>query len=228
MANAATVSPIFMKPWIGTAYDCASDQRILIVGESAYDDPTNNYYVNSNTNIDIISEEVEGTPARTHKSQKQIAKIVSGTSEPNYAEFWNSVAFYNFVQIGLPDRKDRSRIREALPRSKAAFSELVGLSGQSFIYPKPRPTHIIAVGTSITWEKMPACEYDAREWAYALQGYKYPDGTIGLATAIVHPGCPRKYPLEKMSERVRLFLQLKPDDRSVQDLLSSESASFFR
>lgn len=204
-----------MRPWIGPHY---KETRCLIVGESAYDDPRTNYRVNQDTNSEIINDEIKGN---RHKTQQQIAKIVG--KDRASIDFWNSVAFYNFVQTGLPGRKDRSRIHEALPRSKAAFSELVGLSGQPFIHPSPRPTHIIAVGVSITWEEMPACEYDARAWAYALQGYKYPDGTIGLATAIVHPGYPRKYPYQKMLDRVEAFLRLEPHPDAVMQALSCPS-----
>jgi hypothetical protein len=214
---------IWMQPWVGNNYPV---RRLLIVGESAYDDPANNYCVNPRTNIDIIGEEVEGTLASSHKSQKQVAKIVCGTAKPNYSAFWESVAFYNFVQTALSSRESRQQIVAALPRSKSAFAELVGLVSAPVL--KPRPTHIVAVGTSVTWEEMPPCVYTAQTWAYALQGYKYPDGTVGLATVIDHPGMRRRYPFEKMAERVRHFLRLKPDECSVRELLSSESASLFQ
>jgi len=214
---------IWMQPWVGNNYPT---RRLLIVGESAYDDPANNYCVNPRTNIDIIGEEVKGTHANIHKSQKQIARIVCDSREPNYAAFWESVAFYNFVQTGLLSRESQQQIVAALPRSKSAFAGLVGLANAPVL--KPRPTHIVAIGTSVTWEEMPPCTYTAQTWAYALQGYKYSDGTIGLATVINHPGMRRRYPFEKMAERIRLFLRLKPDECSVRELLSSESASLFQ
>src|SRR5258708_6589796 len=86
-SNAMLEGPnnIWMQPWVGNNYPT---RRLLIVGESAYDDPANNYCVNPRTNIDIIGEEVEVTLASIHKSQKQVARIVCDAATPNYTAFW--------------------------------------------------------------------------------------------------------------------------------------------
>lgn len=199
---------IWMRPWTGPNYP---KRRLLIVGESAYNG-SDGYVVNSETNVEVINGEISGCfPQPTHR---KIAEVVSGIDQPDPAEFWNSVAFYNFIQVALTSSTTRPS-RGSYLKSRLAFAQLIGLSQEPLL--SPRPTHIIAVGVTVTWEEMPSLQLT---WRPNLQAYVYPTGELGLATLIRHPASWGHYPTVLMRTRIQTFLALPADKAHVEKLLA--------
>jgi len=107
--------------WIGKNY-CDSSQRILVLGESWYDELV--------SLPDYINGWAAGKPVDATFSRIFNSGSGSHTSRADYAErieFWNSIAFYNFVlgSVG-PTRKYRptkSHYETAQPQLRVVLNQ---------------------------------------------------------------------------------------------------------
>jgi hypothetical protein len=93
----------FYLPWVGDNY-AASSPKVLVLGESHY--KRDGFDRNTFTQ-EVIRSWAVGEQGST-KFFTTIAKVLSGKlnegiSKADKAEFWNSVAFYNFVQESVGD-----------------------------------------------------------------------------------------------------------------------------
>lgn len=93
---------VYFHPWVGCNYEHGrgpNQRRLLIVGESHYCD-SNEFIGNSHQcfTIDCIKEITAET--WTHRFFTAAAEMVEGRKkwEIDLAEFWESVAFCNFIQ----------------------------------------------------------------------------------------------------------------------------------
>ena len=106
MSNPDATNPIASDPqladkdiWIGSNYRKGG---ILIIGDSSYVDPAVQYIPRW-----IAKNEKDQTFSRLFNAfNAEQAHTESATIEQREA-FWNSVAFYNFVQEVIPSRDDR-------------------------------------------------------------------------------------------------------------------------
>lgn len=88
------------EPWVGSRYrtEGLSGVRILVLGESHYGDPGTEY---RELTIEVVREWGQQKRLRFFKiAQKLICGLADGqwVSDQQRAEFWERVAFYNFVQ----------------------------------------------------------------------------------------------------------------------------------
>lgn len=166
---------IYYEPWKGRNYG-NNNKRLFILGESHYGDDK------SDATIRYTKQYCEGKfSARFWTITMQ---IVSGkhNSELNRFEFWNNVAFYNFIQEPVGDD---ARVRPTIKmweKAQQPFKQVLD---------KLKPTHMLVLGKEL-WEnlpnegkqgpllKIPKCE-NRDTWIYPCK-----DGEV-LATWVYHP-----------------------------------------
>ena len=94
-------------PWVGSMY-CSlgfNGVRLLILGESSYGAAGS---ANRSGTIDDVRELGQRAPNRFFTKIFKLVSGVNSVSASDRAEFWEHVAFYNFVQSLVGDR---SRLR---------------------------------------------------------------------------------------------------------------------
>jgi len=112
---------VFFHPWIGESYENPRFKcRLLLLGESHYGTPENQ--IESFTQ-DLTSKYVART--WSHRFWTDLSQTVLGMHHTEFArsEFWNDVAFYNYVQQIVTDGKtptDANRIGAG-----SAFAEIL-------------------------------------------------------------------------------------------------------
>jgi hypothetical protein len=191
MSVDASIEPFF-SPWKGDIYG-SKDVRLLILGESHHGtNPTPDWTVNVVRRYIANKETESWFPTFT-----KIGQVVTGRkrSEIDRSQFWNSIAFYNYVQEVVAGFARGPRpTPEMFTRSQPAFQEVIS---------ELRPTHILALGMHL-WRNMPpssnahgvlACEgksSDCRHYAsrdsshHALAiGIKHP--SAGFSAPAWHP-----------------------------------------
>ncbi len=134
------MSEIVFEPYTGCKYDSARC-RLLIVGESHYDEPS-----------DIPLESTRTVVERWRSGEWNVrylmvaSRIITGKEahEVDRQTALDEVAFYNFVQTMM--RKGERPTEQQAQASQGAFLEVLHLLS---------PTHII-MGSYFAWESAPA------------------------------------------------------------------------
>ncbi|MEA2977487.1 MAG: hypothetical protein QOF19_3007 [Alphaproteobacteria bacterium] len=178
---------VHFLPWKGRDYENQS-VRILILGESHYSSQDESSDFTERLTLQYMNGEWN------HRFWTQISQAITGKSarEIDRHKFWNSVAFYNYVQtIGVS--QPREKPSDALfHESEPAFFEVLDCL---------RPTHMLAFGFRL-WERLPALEDESLSFVCDGQPHRYGNyrrswGRV-LATAIRHPSsafsAPQWYP----------------------------------
>lgn len=139
-------------PWVGANYGSPNDldlpSRLLILGESHYDNGDPEEYRRSLT-MEVIAAVIAEEQRKIYKRNyfKGVRKAVLGPSqEVDAKDFWQSVAFYNFIQklVEKPgDHPTRHMWEEARDRFRKTLNRL-----------RPRPTHVIVTGFRL-WDQLP-------------------------------------------------------------------------
>lgn len=137
---------VFFLPWVGKHYGRSRLGRLLILGESHYgeDVPTPDW------TIDLTREYAEGR--WNHRFWTNIGQAITGLRhwEFDRSEFWNSIAFYNYVQEIAAAGPRQAPTAEMFAGSEGAFFEVISAL---------KPTHVLALGYRL-WEQMPSFESD--------------------------------------------------------------------
>lgn len=139
-------SSIFFRPWMGQRYGRTELGRLLVLGESHYgeDEP------NPNWTIECVQNFASGI--WNHRFWTNIGQVITGQKhwEIDRLEFWNSIAFYNYVQEVAAPGPRQSPTEEMFARGARPFFEVISVL---------KPTHIIALGYRL-WCHMPAFSSD--------------------------------------------------------------------
>lgn len=169
---------LLFKPWIGDRYGEQSP-RLLLLGESHYGEGADQ----ADATIKLTRQFVEGD--MNHRFWTSTMKIVEGPDCPmDRGEFWNGVAFYNYVQQSVGanagDRPTPKQFRD----SEAAFFQVLD---------DVKPDAILVLGTEL-WDKMPnegerskpgrplvVAEEEHKSWIYTYEGGQ------ALTTWVPHP-----------------------------------------
>lgn len=169
---------LFYEPWVGDRYD-KSSPRLLLLGESHYgadaDQPdatikNTQFYVDDKMN---------------HRFWTNTMKTVLGpNSSVSRSEFWNGVAFYNYVQESVGAEPGDRPTKDQFKDSEAAFYEVLD---------RLQPQAILALGKTL-WLNMPGTsERSRRGPTLDVAGeeldswvYSHSEGTA-LTTWIRHP-----------------------------------------
>jgi hypothetical protein len=118
------IKKVRFQPWIGQNYDSRSP-KLLVLGMSHY-----RWEKCKKTPDYLITNSVIGywsTSKRTKKFFSNIAATCIGHL-PNYEErvdYWNSVAFYNYIQEFVGDSPRQPHDYKLWVRSEPAFAEIL-------------------------------------------------------------------------------------------------------
>lgn len=173
--DSKNVAEPFFKPWIGADY-AASDERLLILGESHYGDES----MSGNSTITFTQEYVDG---QNHRFWTSIMQVVRGQPywELDRREFWQSVAFYNYVQQPVAETAKVAPTSEMFSLSRDAFFSVLS---------QLAPRKILVLSNRL-WENMPAGGLPGPQLSFE-QGtretllYQY-EGGQALASWVPHP-----------------------------------------
>lgn len=134
------MSEINFQPYIGPLYK-TSAVRLLIVGESHYEEPSSDPAESTRTVVENWRSQEWNLRFLTIA-----ARIVTGQSawELDRKTAFNAVAFYNFVQVLMPTKAHRPTTTQ-VRASWSAFREVLAACD---------PTHIVATGRFL-WNNMP-------------------------------------------------------------------------
>jgi hypothetical protein len=171
---------VFFLPWKGKQYGRSRLGRLLVLGESHHgNDPAPNW------TVEVVEEYIANKDSQPwFRTFTNIGLAVAGSAywELGRLEFWNSVAFYNYVQEPVPGPR-QAPTHEMFARSEPGFFEVVSAL---------RPSHILALGYRL-WGQMPPFESECD--ALYVGGKRADCGYYGstnrvhraLALAIYHP-----------------------------------------
>ena len=132
-------------PWIGASYGYNSQWTLplLILGESHYD--TNGELLQVDSTQKVLTEYVQLRPKHLQyytKVMNSVMGISAPSDELTRSHFWNSVAFYNYVQYIVP--KGEPPTQDMWDRSRGAFHEVIS---------KLKPFCILVVSTRL-WQNI--------------------------------------------------------------------------
>lgn len=137
---------VFFRPWVGSQYGQSNLGRLLVLGESHYggDEPSPNW------TIECIQNFASGI--WNHRFWTNIGQVITGQKhwEIDRLGFWNSIAFYNYVQEVAAPGPRQSPTEEMFERGARPFSHVISTL---------QPTHVIALGYRL-WCRMPAFSID--------------------------------------------------------------------
>ncbi|MNS49445.1 hypothetical protein D3C72_820530 [compost metagenome] len=163
------------KPWVGPGYeDGIGGLRILVLGESHYIQPE----WDAGDRMTIQAVEENGLRKR-HPFFTKVAKLVldrrDHITDDERRQFWNSVAFYNYVQesVGLSPRDRPTDVMWA-SAGPAFLSQLAEL----------RPHCMIVLGQGL-WGWLPKPAHEQAD-PFALKVFELADHKV-FATYTKHP-----------------------------------------
>ncbi len=173
-------------PWVGKNYGEPNYPSLLIVGESHYD-----WTDRAQPEADITRTVVqEWAIEKRSPFFRKIVAICRGELPKDLEtqrEFWDSVAFYNYVQEFAGDGPRQRPNLGMWPRSEEAFRTVLD---------KLHPKLILVLGRQ-NWENMPKREGSAGELLKSIDGpysytWFYPAAVSGHALAfhVMHPSSP--------------------------------------
>lgn len=186
---------VHFLPWKGDNFS-TEHPRLLVLGESHYSDRQEGRDFTRHLTRDYISG------AFNHRFWTQIAQAISGNphSEIDRASFWNTIAFYNFVQSVAAEGPREAPTVEMFSRSEKAFFEVIDYL---------TPSHVLVLGNRL-WDHLPDSEYEDMRFEpdgeQQLGKYRRSWGEV-LAMPIHHPSsgfsAPRWHPV------IQKFLAMK-------------------
>jgi hypothetical protein len=184
---------VFFKPWIGNLYGrngSVFNQRILILGDSHYADESDlgpiNHEQSSNFTTGVLSDyldpEIQGNWKSTFTKFMNSFVRDDVQSERSHEELWNSVAFFNYLQIpaGATSRQTQ-HFKYTKEKDRSAFLEVIE---------ELEPDVIISWGNKV-WDAIPedfgyGTYVPSQE--YSRFYYKYPfKGRNLKLIGITHP-----------------------------------------
>lgn len=139
------MSTVFFKPWIGADYESGwKGIRTLVLGESHYEWEEDKSLTPTLT-IGCIEEQIQGDYTKQFWTNIVVAFLGKRPTLEEKRSFWQSVAFYNYIQesvgFGARVRPNTERWRNA----KKPFSEILA---------KLKPQFLVVMGKQV-WYGLP-------------------------------------------------------------------------
>lgn len=190
---------IVFQPWVGSRF-IGGDVRVLLLGESHYGEPHED---TAQSTIHVVDQ--WKTREWTVRYLTTAARLMTGKEarQIDRATDLETIAFYNFIQVGMETVKRRpswAQFQASAPAFKAALQQL-------------DPTHILATGAGL-WNAMPDFDVGGGGEQINLAGqtrlvgrYSTPSGSA-LATSVPHLS--RGFSAPYWREAVSAFLAMKP------------------
>lgn len=173
---------VFFKPWIGKDFARGGlwGKRILVLGESHYqwdkDIP-----LTQDLTIECITEQMKGVYKKQFWTNIAITFLNRHPSIEEKNKFWNSVAFYNYVQSNVGFGPRIRPTPELWAKSSVPYLEILN---------ELQPNCIIVLGYQL-WENLPSLGEKGPmiEGAEQKETWKYPiyGNAHALAYGIRHP-----------------------------------------
>ena len=130
-------------PWVGDNYGSPNDlglpSRLLILGESHYGGPEKD---RRSLTREVIEDQWSGCPYRYFTGVRKA--ILGPSQEVDVQDFWQSVAFWNFIQ-GLVENPGNRPTQHMWEEARDCFRETLNRLG---------PTHMIVTGFRL-WDHLP-------------------------------------------------------------------------
>lgn len=130
-------------PWIGSEYATGYNGiKLLIVGDSHYGDPPGKEI---NFTRDVLGRHLSGEKRVSFFTL--IARAITGEANEqlNQDKFWNTVAFYNYIQTSMDDFDVRPTSEQAI-EAQDAFKEALDVL---------QPDRLILLGNMV-WDMTPS------------------------------------------------------------------------
>jgi hypothetical protein len=195
------LAPHFL-PWVGKNYQtsAASGVRLLILGESHYGKPTDNY--GPNFTSEVLGRHITTDTQLTFFTH--VEHLVSGapiTDKRPREQFWDSVVFYNFVQTLLPEGR-RGRDPKLWQEARAPFLKVLN---------EHRPHAVLVLGVQ-TWDSLSKEPFLFGSSSVCveppLRRWDFESGLNTLATWTDHPMAPyRQFLVTKWRPRVVALIE---------------------
>jgi hypothetical protein len=191
-------------PWIGSQYGTSglNNRRLLIVGESHYvgsQEELERNRTDRGLTKDVVKLQWSG---ESWSYFTKIAYAVTGANSVDKRDFWNQVAFYNYVQdiVGVGARGGPS---------KALWEQAADLLPQ--VIDILQPDYIFATGVRL-WEHLPSwpdgpyLKFEDQEWQTCVGHTR--SGRGFRATYMLHPSSSHCGAGMRWAPLVRDFLNL--------------------
>ena len=128
-------SAILFNPWKGSNYECGfGGLRTLVLGESHYQwDAEISIDGDPNLTIGLVNDQLSGEETKAFWTKIAIAFLNRKPSLEDKIDFWNAVAFYNYIQQSAGDGPRIAPPKASWKDSEEAFKEVVELLKPQFI-----------------------------------------------------------------------------------------------
>lgn len=168
-------------PWVGEAYaEGYYGVRILVIGDSHYGKAPGEEH---NFTCDVLRMHLSGEQRISFFTN--IARAITGipNDDLDQVEFWEKVAFYNYVQKSVEEARSRPTVDQGVS-AQAAFEEIIN---------NLQPDRIIMLGNFV-WDMTPSsgregelvCS-DATEKRMLTWHYPIKSGKIIFTGKMEHP-----------------------------------------
>lgn len=204
-------------PWIGQRYELGfGGQRLLILGESHYPWEDDDRELTDPLPPEVTRDCVSGVITREvwvgdfwkYLEQAHL-NVQRWEMAPNGDEFWQSIAFYNFVQVPVGTG----------PRQAPRWCEFVDArSAFRAVIQALKPERIVVCGKRL-WGAMEDTPGDLF-LHNDIQGYRLPTGDVAWCLATVHPSSGR-YSWRRLHPVIDAFIA---DPRRAQAILSGSTS----
>jgi len=153
---------IKFRPWVGNRYESSPfGKKILILGESHYGwKGSGNIDEQPDVTERVVSEQLAGNYIKRFWTNIATAFLNRKPTLADKREFWNSVAFYNYVQCSVGDRARIRPTSDKWQSGESAFFEVL----ESLT-----PKLIVVLGYAL-WDHLPIAN---SERSSKLSGHDY-------------------------------------------------------
>lgn len=191
------------QPWEGLEYRSSSNSlgtRLLLLGEAHYGDPE------ADATVRYTGGYANGE--FSHRFWTIAMQVVTGrpANMIDRRAFWDSVAFYNFIQEPAGDHARIRPTTEMWRRGRDPFFTVLG-------WLKPR--HVLALGSDL-WRYLPSDGFKGPRLVVGDEQrdtWVYPyDGGTAISTWVYHPSSSQGANSELSHPFLAALLRLDPDE----------------
>lgn len=170
---------VFFKPWIGKEYKSGGifGKKILVVGESHYCGGCDGCGIKFAEQCDDVqTSDIVKTYLRTHSGEwartfRKFERALVGHETDNIESerIWNSIAFYNYIQVAMTATRIAPGDEEYDAAEEPFFEVLNRL----------RPDLMIVWGVTRMWDNMPSRNWEKSD-EIEVEGRKVKNGQYML------------------------------------------------
>ena len=205
---------VFFKPWVGRNYENGGifNKKLLVLGESHYCGGCNQGGLKYGKECEGFTKDtvinylngVKGEWTRTYRKFER-SLVNEYTTNERSKEIWNSLAFFNFLQVDMVIPR-KGGIPEEYEEGRVAFLEVLN---------ELQPDLVIVWGINRLYENLPGKECGWMDGAeFKVDNHSIPNGYYQLNSgkktkviAVYHPSS--RYSWDLWYKAISVELQLK-------------------